>query len=245
MPTLQKERIVSMLKDGLSVTLIAQKHDVSRRTIQNRFKKWNIKSSLERFNHSFFEGINTEDKAYWLGFIMADGCVSISQRPKVVISLKRDDANHLFAWHKSIQSHHRFCDKKDGSLASSRYSKKMCNDLIALGCVPRKSLILQFPTIQKNFLHHFVRGYFDGDGCASWHNKNQPTWQLRLTFIGTRDFLQKLQSIVGVTNKLFPTGKAWAFQIGGNKQAKRVCDWMYKYSSIYLGRKREVCYPDL
>ena len=223
-----RKSVLRDLREGISVVDIAKAFNVDRNTIYNRLRKWRVQPKIERFNHSFFEYINNESKAYWLGFLMADGCVSVSQNPKVAIGLQSKDAQHLAEWHYAIQSHNRLCYKSNASVLSTHYSQKMCDDLIKLGCTPRKSLTLQFPSVLKHLEHHFVRGYFDGDGCASWHNKNNPTWQLRLSFVGTLNFLQKLQSIVGITNKFSPRGNAWAFAIGGNKQAKRVRDWMYQ-----------------
>jgi intein-encoded DNA endonuclease-like protein len=46
----------------------------------------------------------------------------------------------------------------------------MNQDLINLGCVPNKSLILKFPTeeqVPEKFLSHFIRGFFDGDGSVT------------------------------------------------------------------------------
>jgi hypothetical protein len=119
----------------------------------------------------------------------------------------------------------------------------MCQDLIRLGCKPRKSLELKFPEINDVLLPHFVRGYFDGDGCASVHNKKQKTPQLRLSFIGTEDFLSKLQGVIGTNCKLVPTGNnkiVKSLGISGNTQTKRITDWMYKDATIFLERKRKV-----
>jgi intein/homing endonuclease len=46
------------------------------------------------------------------------------------------------------------------------YGKKLHDDLVKHGCVEKKSLILQFPKdLSQELISHFVRGYFDGDGC--------------------------------------------------------------------------------
>ncbi len=45
----------------------------------------------------------------------------------------------------------------------------MCNDLIGHGATIRKSLTLTFPThLDEKLIKHFLRGYFDGDGCINY-----------------------------------------------------------------------------
>lgn len=132
----------------------------------------------------------------------------------------------------------------DGSVSSAHYSTKMCSDLIKLGCVPRKSLILQFPDIPSSVTRHFVRGYFDGDGCASWHNKKMKVPQLRLSFIGTLCFLTRLKNILKVESGILPKGRAKILQINGNKQAKRIRDWMYQDALIFLDKKKNISFKE-
>ena len=55
-------------------------------------------------------------------------------------------------------------------------NKHLWNILNSYGCTPRKSLTLKFPDIKifksKDLIRHFIRGYFDGDGCISFSNKD-------------------------------------------------------------------------
>ena len=60
----------------------------------------------------------------------------------------------------------------------------MANDLINLGCIPNKSLILLPPKLKDEFISHFIRGYFDGDGSIGKY-KNR----YKITFLGTNDLL--------------------------------------------------------
>jgi intein/homing endonuclease len=73
-------------------------------------------------------------------------------------------------------------------------SKHLWNVLNSYGCVPKKSLILKFPSISifdnKNLIVHFIRGYFDGDGCISYGNKSHTKCSINI--VGTYDFLNTL-----------------------------------------------------
>lgn len=210
-----------------------------RNTLASYLKQSGYTKSKAKFNHDFFQNIDSETKAYWLGFMMADGCVSMTHSPKIVIRLCKKDGHHLQLWHDTIDSCVPLCWSTK-SVQSQHYSLKMCEDLIDLGCTPKKSLTLSFPEIEKSLLHHFVRGYFDGDGCASLHNKKQKTPQCRITFVGTESFLKKLSEIVCIDNKLHFAGKARSLQINGNKKICKIVSWMYQDAKIYLKRKREV-----
>ena len=70
------------------------------------------------------------------------------------------------------------------------------DSLIKQGCVPNKSLILTFPDINvvsEDLVRHFIRGYFDGDGCLSF-NKNKYCTP-NISILGTKQFLEKLETI--------------------------------------------------
>lgn len=241
-----KDFVVAEIRSGKTITDISKTLNISRVTLQNRMRDWGLSKKQIQFNESFFEIIDNEHKAYWLGFMMADGCVSMSHHPKVVIKLSNKDGDHLYKWHKSINSCLKVHHMKSGS-QSQHYSKKMCLDLVRLGCVPRKSTILKFPYLNRLLVRHFVRGYFDGDGCAELRT-HQKTPQLRLSFVGTELFLTKLQRHLKTNNKLYPTGNnkvARQLQICGNIKAKKIADWMYKDATVFLERKKEICYASI
>lgn len=75
-------------------------------------------------------------------------------------------------------------------LISKHFKTRLCE----LGCIPNKSLILKFPDenlVPKNLIKHFIRGYFDGDGCISYSflNKEKDIISPRLSLLGTENFL--------------------------------------------------------
>lgn len=70
------------------------------------------KANLASFNHNFFEVIDTEEKAYWLGFIMADGCVSITHSPKVLLGVAEKDAEHIREFHYVLNSSIKYLERK-------------------------------------------------------------------------------------------------------------------------------------
>lgn len=208
------------------------------------------------YNKDFFEKINSEEKAYWLGFIYADGCINQilkNERIKSMdleIGLSRIDEGHLIKFLNSIESNVPIkyrSNKLNGKMYESCRvvicCTKLCKDLIKLGCTPRKSLTLKFPSsdiLPKEYVGDFIRGYFDGDGCI---NLRKECNTMRLIFVGTVDFLTSIKNILidnGVLRScpnMTAKGNAFQMTINGVDNIIDIYDFMYKNKTIYLDRK--------
>jgi hypothetical protein len=221
-----------------------------------------------RYNYlqNFFEKIDSEEKSYWLGFIFADGGVYSDGRRMHQISVKLSvkDLDHLKKFKKSIKSDHpikirkkyvKFPNGCSGIYESCSLritSVKMFNDLINSGCIQNKSLSLKFPdeTIVPNkFLNHFIRGYFDGDGCVSIV-KVRKTNTRQVSILGTKEFLETIQSILlkecGISKtKIFKKNKIYSISYGGNLVTNNIKNYLYNNATIFLDRKKETFYREL
>lgn len=155
---------------------IGEKIGKTKSAIQNKLKILGLNRPEKNiYNHDFFENINSKEKAYWLGFIYADGYISKSERSYCCgIELKESDIGHLIKFNKSIGGNIKPSSRKrenellgETNLCCIRlYSKKMFFDLKKHGCVERKSDKIRMPDIDKRYMWDFIRGYFDGDGCV-------------------------------------------------------------------------------
>jgi len=124
-------------------------------------------------NTSFFKKINSEDNAYFLGLMYADGCVQIKNSAYTMsIKLKSND-QYIIEKFRDIMS-----PSSPIKISNNEYSyfrvnqKEICEQLISHGCVPNKSLILEFPTTVPNeLIRHFLRGYSDGDASIYKNGK--------------------------------------------------------------------------
>lgn len=202
---------------------------------------------VNSFNDHYFEKIDTEDKAYFLGLLFADGNVYL-KRYRVQITLSNKDAYILNKFAE--------CINYSGKIYSDRglYSKlilpseKMCKDLISLGCTPNKSLSLKFPEkVPKELINHFIRGYFDGDGHIS-KDKNLIKAYYHINITSTEQFLKSLQDVFTKNNinvgKIYKRYKhkeisAHTMYIK-NKSSKEFVDYIYKDATIFLTRKNNV-----
>lgn len=173
------------------------------------------------YNKHYFEKINTEDKAYFLGLLYADGQINIDGR-YLRLSLNETDKSILEDFLTCLNSDYNlhFIDKQSKNLNhSNQYyvqvnGLKICKDLEKLGCGQNKTNLLLFPnkgTIPNNLIRHFIRGYFDGDGsvwegkrtlreCKDIKHKNgkriRIVHNVKFNITGTIDIIEKIQNIL-------------------------------------------------
>lgn len=246
---------------------IAEKFNICPATINNMFKKHKIVTDKTigieskrsyTCDYNFFSSIDTEEKAYWLGFIIADG--SIEDRKdrqdtyRLVIRLQENDRVHLEKFNSSIKGD--FPINLSITSIRGKYHKvntlrvnssEMCKDLISMGILPRKTCKEIIPNIPKELAKHLIRGVFDGDGCFSYSYKldrNIPTSSFNLC--GSReviefciDHLSKELNINKPSVREREIGLCTS-TIGGNIQVKAIMDYLYKDSSLFLDRKKKM-----
>lgn len=190
-----------------------------------------------------FETIDTEEKAYWLGFLYADGSVG-SKEHKIELGLAEQDLKQIEKFRDFIGIENKISYRP--LTKSYRYSfrSESCKeDLIKQGCVPKKSLILKFPTenqVPKDLIRHFIRGYFDGDG---WFTNTESCFQIGL--IGTEDFIKGFLDNIEIynkENKIFNVHRekgAKRYVFGAYADVLNFLNWIYKDATIWLDRKYE------
>lgn len=204
-----------------------------------------INSRKYTVNEAFFDVIDTEEKAYWLGFIAADGYVSGDDQPQpiVAIGISASDALHLEKLRQALGATYPLREYKasGGYKPGTRYvrlyitSSRLRDALISHGVVPNKSTRLKFPDLPDELVRHFVRGYFDGNG--SFASTGDGNYSIK--FNGTEQFLRHLLTILGCNCSVYrdPRANNFYVSIGGRRQVLRVADWMYTGATVYLERK--------
>lgn len=241
-----------------SISKISKEFNIDKATLSNRLKELGIEiinhQNKLKFDETIFDSIDTEEKAYWLGFIYADGYIS-SKDNSFEISLQESDYNHLekfniFSKHiknnvsiREIKSNNQIYKKCTWTIRNTHLHDTLNN----YGCVPNKSLILQFPNINifksKELIKHFIRGYWDGDGCLTYGDKEHN--HIQISVLGTEDFLTKLKEnlplkfdyVLGYNNKK-QSLITRTLQLNG-KNAFEICKYLYEDATVYLDRKYE------
>lgn len=245
-----------MYLEGKTAHYIEKNFGFSRRKLEPRLKKDNLyikpKFIWGNYNELFFNKIDSEEKAYWLGFMYADGYVSTTSRYIAELALAEFDKTHLEKFRDII------CPNKQLNLKQKIYkgrmyfsyrlsilNKTIVSSLIDNGCIPNKSFIITFPygKVPLTLYNHFIRGYFDGDGTVGLYN-NESRIQIKISS-GSIEFLNSLQNIFSekVNNyskvKISKSKKCTCYSLdkGGIKVTTNLLDYIYKDATIYLDRK--------
>lgn len=226
------------------------KDDIAKLVEINKTNYWydiDYDKSLRNFakyhlDSTFFNKIDSEEKAYILGYWYADGNVY-----KTSLQATSMDLDIL----QKIKYYLKF----SGPIRSKRSSQnnniyyniyircaEMAKSLINNGCPEKKSLILKFPPtdiLPQHLVHHFIRGYFDGDGsifCSM--SKGHPEWAMG--FVGTKEFMDGVVEHLNIPvryNQTRPGRNNWTITFCKSEYLEKVLHYMYKDAHISMNRK--------
>ena len=254
--------IVSDYQSGLSSVKLADKYGINPSTVFNILKRSGLSARSNSINsrkyicdYDYFENVDTEEKAYWLGFIYADGWISKQKYGDYFgITLSTKDIDHLHKLKESMQSTYNInsyvhdTDYKDNTEYSvyKVCSKKVVADLIDKGVFENKTDIIEPPKgVPHNLVRHFIRGYFDGDGSFSYFvsNKNKNMYQVKI--LGTESLLDYINDFVDDSLgfripryfKRRDHQTVMSYELSSKKRAMAFLDFIYKDATIYLDRK--------
>ena len=256
-----QQQIIQDYQNGKSMRQIEKDYGVSRQTTSKFLEKQSIKTT--KGNHhrtyyhdeNYFEKIDTEHKAYWLGFIFADGHITNHDKrygqDQFGISQSEEDIDMLYRFKKDIKAtnpiHKYNSDKHPDGKALCRIqlvSQKTVNDLIDKGCYKQKSSILQPPkNVPNELIPHFIRGYFDGDGSIvkSKNNKYKITdgYKYDIDFTTTKEIADWLVYYFDMGNVIKEPRreKTYYYRLGGHKQIIQFYHILYDNATIYMERK--------
>ena len=210
------------------------------------------------FNEDYFENIDTEEKAYWLGFIAADGCIVKSSEYnsyRLYINLGNIDEGHLQKFLNSISAHdikiQRYTStsgfsNKNGTKTSRIVlnSLKLCKDLSKYNICERKSYDIKMPEINNRLIPHYLRGYVDGDGSFYCHyDENNNRYRYSFEIVGgSRMFMEQVQSYLTSNNiktniYIRKTNSSTRLMSASKAEILKIIELLYSNANIYLDRK--------
>jgi hypothetical protein len=215
--------------------------------------KSNYHNRIYNINEHFFDAIDTEEKAYFLGFLYADGynrpasshvVISLQERDKEILEKLRD-----LIYNDKWELAYRITAGNRQNQYQLRFSSKYMSDkLVGWGCYPNKSLTLQFPTfISEELTPHFIRGVFDGDGSISLYQENnrgsnvmKASWSITSSYAFCKRCKDYLERRLDITPLLYQErNKIANIKTNSKKNIKTLMGWMYgdMKTSLYLERK--------
>lgn len=245
------ENMYVMYQDGMSMDDIAKKFNSCRHTVGRVLKRYGF--SIDRLkyhcNDNYFDVIDTKEKAYILGLLWADGCNDV-KLGKIQLQLQECDVTTLENINKLICNDRPlyFTPLHDKNpnwhntytlvLKSHHMSEVLKNH----GMVPRKSLVLEFPScLDRSLYKYFILGYFDGDGSISY---NVNTKALNVDIVGTHMFLKVVQDTcnnLGIKTFLYRKNNEdqaiCTLGISNKRDRITFLNWIYDESTIRLERK--------
>lgn len=183
------------------------------------------------FRENYFENIDSEDKAYWLGFIWADGYIN---KDSLEIEIHIKDKDHLVEFQEDLCDNHKLYDRERQTTHSCRLtlgSQKLVSDLVNLG-YKNKLVPVNLP---EQLERHFIRGLFDGDGSVGFYKGRGSQVRHWLEFLGKYDLMvwvaKRLKSI-GMFDQI-PKENKGTFRLSYVDD-----DAVLFYNYVYLGYSR-------
>jgi len=247
---------------GHSISKICLEKHLDRHNLGRRFKKDGINVGLGcsnartyNLNEHYFDHIDSEEKAYMLGFIYADGN-NLFQTNRIAIQLSIVDKEILQKFSQIMfgQENLKYRKNKNNKgiefeyVSLSMYSKHMSQHLATLGVVEAKSHKIVFPDwLDKSLYRHFIRGLIDGDGWIYLPNDNRDSPNVGL--ICTRklndflkDYFEKELRLKSYLVKAYKQDfeVMCEIRVKNYHQCKIFLDWLYKSATISLQRKYEL-----
>jgi hypothetical protein len=263
------EQAIAEYLDGATSYEVAAKYGMSVSALCRMLRRKGLKargpSECKRIygiDETFFERIDSHDKAKVLGFIYADGCVSMKSPTSGVLQviLHPKDADYL-EWLRCTMKNERplrYVGYMDGDKMRDRVEctashPKIITDIKALGVIERKSLTVGFPTEQQvpsEYMGAFICGVFEGDGCIHLRgNRGGPTMIAQISIMGSTAFIEGLAALLEgkhgmkTTTHLRPTKQTLpiaTLRIYRVQDVMRLYDLMYDNpASFRMGRKHD------
>ncbi len=196
-------------------------------------------------NENYFEKVDSPEKAYLLGLIYADGCNYTPTNTITFYFQEQDkhileDIKRLLHYNSPLKEIKPKKEAHHTAFVLTIHSKKISTDLVTLGVVQNKTFKTTFPNITKDLFSHFIRGYFDGDGCIIVGKRME-----RVSFVGTDSFINTIQNIFleelklskTVTYKRNKEKNISTCYYKGRNSCKKIREYLYNESTIHFQRK--------
>ena len=234
----------------------AQKLGISEKSVRNILKELGVKTTPRnqrnrryRIDDEFFEKIDTQEKAYVLGFIWGDGSiVRRKSNTQLRIEISTRDKCILENIRLMMKSTHPIVDRERVRKGSAVFSsilaigrKKIVNDLVKLGFEENKNEHLCFPQIDKKYNSSFILGLSDSDGSVGVDKENRAIW----TLISTDDICNHVKSILldnEIVSRIVPTkyNNLSRVTITRKSEIIKLRQFLYESISCCLGRKKDL-----
>lgn len=244
--------IKELYSSGVSCLDIGNRFNLDEQAVRRVIKDMGLLRDTTPYqkllDHNWLDNIDSEVKAYYLGLLSADGwlmrnslCIDLQHKDKELLeTLQNKVAPFIPLAHYNPGKMN--VDDKVRFVVTSKQWRERCEKL-QIGY--RKSLTMPDVTsnIPEYVRHHFVRGYFDGDGTVGVYlNKRLNKKFSRVQFLGTKEFLTGVHKSIGLPVGTIHQGKdenIHRLSYSGKQRLFEIRDYLYKDATIYLSRKKD------
>lgn len=181
-----------------SACQVAREHGVKDHVVRDILERHGIdrtnKSKIHYFNENIFKEIN-EDVSWFLGWMWSDGNV-MTRGTQISVTVHRNDSKVFQFFGKVLEAESYAHDMAKTNCDIFKLNSPVARqDLIKIGCVPCKSLIINWPKINfsKECLSAFLRGLYEGDGSFSTQTKICTSLSLAS---GSKVFLKQVSEVL-------------------------------------------------
>ncbi len=243
----------------MTIQEVSEKFGYCQPTIAKILRMFKVKpySKARLFSpeldEGYFDNIDSEAKAYFLGLIMTDGCIHTTKgrTPLLAMSIKAEDDYILHKFKDEIHSNKKITSDGRGYSEIQIVSKRIVDALKTLGVTERKSLKEVLPyDIDKRLMNHFIRGVFDGDGNFSFRARTgRKVHQKSIRLCGGVPLLEAvvkyLHNSIGTSevNLIKEQHSDGLYAISYSRKADliKLSEYLYSDATIYLERKKRIC----
>lgn len=250
-PISQYTYIKQLYISGMTTVEIAEIFNTTDNTISKILKKQgvNIRKAARRSivaYHDYFENINTNAKAYYLGWFITDGSVIVSKSrpnrtPVIAIELIKTDKYIIDKFAQQIG-----CSEEHVRITSTRNhtyfrfaSSKMAQDLSRYGVIPNKTMQQYLPKLEEKYMPHLIRGIFDGNGTITLNKQNYQ----HLGFYGSKELCEQIMMYLhnAIGTNIHKVSKSTCYHVWfSDKEADKIYNYLYdNCGEYYLTRKKK------
>lgn len=258
-----KNEIIDFYKSKpMSISNVAKKYNFCNITIRRILKNIPLYSKTQinnpNINEDFFQIIDDEFKAYFLGLIIADGNIFDPKgtdhpgQKWISITLDDNDIYMLEKFKEITGTSTKVASDGRGSSYVAIRSDKMANDLEKYGVIPQKSFKTRFPfEVDKKYYRHLIRGIIDGDGSIQtyWHTPKDGRKRFKhsISCCGTHRLMSEMIDVITKELKLefkpvvydYKNRTLSEFKVTNINDMLKFGNWLYDKSNIYLYRKKD------
>lgn len=249
---MDKEFLKYCLEKGMSTRDIEKICDKKRSTISYWINKYDLKEYMkfQKKDNYKFEKIDTPEKAYTLGFVLADGCIN-NKNVEIAVALRDKCVIDFIAKVINANVHtSTYLNKKTRQFPYARICKKITDITKFTGGYVKKDR--HYPRVREDLERYLILGLFDADGCITWGRRKDKNriWQ-KVLFASQLNILTGVQRYLinklGISTVVRPKAKedCYVLEFANKSDVIKFCKHIYPDEEFIILKRKYLKYKAL